>query len=277
MSAPSKTYKTVLVEREDGITWVILNRPEKRNAMNPTMHYEMIEVLSELETDPETKVLVLTGAGQSFCAGMDLREYFRDNLDNPAEMVRARRASQEWRWTKLWTYGKPTIAMVNGHCFGGAFVPLIGCDIAIAADEAIFGLSEVNWGAIPGGLVSRVLAEAVGLRQSVFYAMTGRPFDGRRAEAIGLVTMSVPRAQLREETVKIAQELAAKPAAALVATKQAYKLCKSMDFMQAADYLDAKLTATRATDTERSFNKGLDKFLDDKSYRPGLGAFRRED
>jgi trans-feruloyl-CoA hydratase/vanillin synthase len=276
MSAATKSYSTVLIEREDGITWVILNRPEKRNAMNPTMHYEMIEVLAELENDPETKVLVLTGAGASFCAGMDLREYFRDNAANPTEMVRARRASQEWRWTKLWTYGKPTIAMVNGHCFGGAFVPLIACDIAIAADEAVFGLSEVNWGAIPGGLVSRVLAEAVGLRQAVFYAMTGRPFTGQKAVDMGLVTASVPLKDLREEVVSIARELAAKSPAALVATKQAYKLCKTMDFVQAADYLDAKLTAMRASDTEKGWDKGLNQFLDDKSYRPGLGAFSRE-
>jgi trans-feruloyl-CoA hydratase/vanillin synthase len=273
----AKSYKTVLVEREDGITWVILNRPEKRNAMNPTMHYEMTEVLAELESDAATQVLVLTGAGPSFCAGMDLREYFRDNADNPTEMVRARRASQEWRWTKLWTYGKPTIAMVNGHCFGGAFVPLIACDIAVAADEATFGLSEVNWGSIPGGLVSRVLAEALGLRQALFYAMTGRPFDGRKAAEIGLVTASVPREELRETVLSLARELAGKSPAALVATKQAYKLCKTMDFMQAADYLDAKLTAMRANDPEQGFDKGINQFLDDKSYRPGLGAFSRQD
>lgn len=276
MATLLKSYKTVLVEREDEITWVILNRPEKRNAMNPTMHYEMVEVLAELEADPETKVLVITGAGDSWCAGMDLKEYFRENAQNPTEMVRARRASQEWRWNRLWTYGKPTIAMVNGHCFGGGFVPLIACDIAIAAEEATFGLSEVNWGSIPGGLVSRVMAEALGLRQALFYAMTGRPFDGRKAAEIGLVTYAVPRAQLREETIKLAKELAAKSQATLVATKQAYKICKTMDFMQAADYLDAKLTALRATDTERSWDKGLGQFLDDKSYRPGLGEFRRD-
>jgi trans-feruloyl-CoA hydratase/vanillin synthase len=276
LSVLSKSYQTVLVEQEDGITWVILNRPEKRNAMNPTMHYEMVEVLAEIESDPATKVLVLTGAGPSFCAGMDLKEYFRDNEGRPAEMARARRASQEWRWTRLWTYAKPTIAMVNGHCFGGGFVPLIACDIAIAAEDATFGLSEVNWGTLPGGLVSRVLAEAVGLRQALLYAMTGRPFDGRKAAEIGLVTEAVPREQLRDVTIQLAKELSGKSQAALVATKQAYKLVKSMDFVQAADYLEAKQTAMRAADTEGSWDKGLGGFLDDKSYRPGLGTFKRE-
>ena len=75
---------------------------------------------------------------------------------------RVRRDSAEWQWRLLRTYAKPTIAMVNGWCFGGAFTPFVGCDLAIAADEATFGLSEVNWGIPPGGVVSRALAETVG-------------------------------------------------------------------------------------------------------------------
>jgi len=134
MTATGRSYQTVKVEREEGITWAILNRPEKRNAMNPTMHYEMVDILSELEEDPETKVLVLTGAGESWCAGQDLQEFFRALDDKPVERRRAGWASQEWRWRRLFYFPKPTIAMVNGYCFGGAFTPLIACDFAIAAD-----------------------------------------------------------------------------------------------------------------------------------------------
>ncbi|HWP28583.1 MAG TPA: enoyl-CoA hydratase-related protein, partial [Chloroflexota bacterium] len=112
MAIDEKTYQTVKIEREDGITWVILNRPEKRNAMNPTMHFEMVDVLSELETDPQTRVLVLTGAGESWCAGQDLKEFFRELDDKPAERRRAAWATQEWRWRRLFTFPKPTIAMV---------------------------------------------------------------------------------------------------------------------------------------------------------------------
>src|SRR5439155_579015 len=83
---------------EDGITWCILNRPEKRNAMNPQLHYDMLEALTELEVDKDTKVLVLTGAGPSWCAGQDLREYFRGTDNNPLERRKASWASQEWRW-----------------------------------------------------------------------------------------------------------------------------------------------------------------------------------
>ena len=96
-----KEYKTVKVEKEDGISWCILNRPEKRNAMNPQLHYDMLEALTELEVDKDTKVLVITGAGPSWCAGQDLREYFRGTDNNPLERRKASWASQEWRWRRL--------------------------------------------------------------------------------------------------------------------------------------------------------------------------------
>jgi trans-feruloyl-CoA hydratase/vanillin synthase len=234
------------------------------------MHYEMLEVLDDLEFDPEVRVVVITGAGDSWTAGQDLREYFRDTENNPRERRLSQRAALEWRWTRLWTFPKPTIAMVNGYCFGGGFVPLIACDFAIAADEATFGLSEVNWGTIPAGLVSRVLAEVLNQRHVMLYAMTGRPFDGRTAAEIGLVTWAVPRARLRDETVALAQELMSKSANALAATKQAYKYCQTMDFQQAASYLNAIGTAASLSDPEKSREKGMSEFLDSKSYRPGF-------
>ncbi len=272
-----KQYETVKVEREgDGITWVILNRPEKRNAMNPTMHLEMVDILTDLEVDPETRVLILTGAGESWCAGQDLREYFRGLEGKAAEQRRAGWASQEWRWRRLFYFPKPTIAMVNGFCFGGAFTPLIACDFAIAADTATFGLSEINWGIFPGGLVSRVLAEALSYRDAMYYILTGEPFDGKRASEMRLVTSSVPREQLRDETLKLARILLQKNPHALRAAKEVYKHCKTMDYAQAEDYMSAKSTALRFTDPERGREKGLQQFLDDKSYRPGLTNYNRQ-
>ncbi len=270
-------YQTVKVEREDGITWVVLNRPEKRNAMNPTMHYEMVQVLDELADDPETRVLVLTGAGDSWCAGQDLKEFFRDLDDKPAERRRAGWASQEWRWRRLWTFPKPTIAMVNGYCFGGAFTPLIACDFAIAAEDAVFGLSEVNWGIFPGGLVSRVLAEALSYRDAMYYIMTGEPFDGRKAAEMRLVNYAVPRERLREETIRLARKLMDKNPNTLRAAKEVYKTCKDMDFWQAEEYLAAKAVALRATDPERGRDKGIRQFIDEKRYRPGFEAYRRDE
>ena len=127
---------TVLVEFEDGIAWVSMNRPDKRNAMNPAMNREMNEVLDALELDDRCGVLVLTGAGSSFSSGMDLKEYFRET-DDKARLVqtRARRDACAWQGAKLMNFAKPTIAMVNGWCFGGAFTPMASCDLAIAADH----------------------------------------------------------------------------------------------------------------------------------------------
>jgi trans-feruloyl-CoA hydratase/vanillin synthase len=272
----TKSYATVKVEKEDGITWVILNRPDKRNAMNPQLHYDMLDALTALETDSETKVMVLTGAGESWCAGQDLREFFRALDNNPAERRRAGWASQEWRWRRLFTFPKPTIAMVNGYCFGGAFTPLIACDFAIAAEDAVFGLSEVNWGIFPGGLVSRVLADALSYRDAMYYIMTGDTFDGKKAAEMRLVNFAVPRAKLREETVKLAKKLMEKNPHTLRAAKEVYKLCRTMDYQQAEDYMAAKGVALRATDPEKGREEGTKQFLDDKTFRPGFGAYQRK-
>ena len=144
-------WKCVDVQLDDGIAWVTLSRPEKRNAMNPDLNDEMVRILDTLEIDHRVKVVVLTGAGDSFSAGMDLREYFRalDHLPYDEQMQR-RRSAWNWQWRMLMNYSKPTIAMVNGWCFGGAFTPLVACDHAIAADDAQFGLYEINWGIVPG-------------------------------------------------------------------------------------------------------------------------------
>jgi trans-feruloyl-CoA hydratase/vanillin synthase len=273
----TKSYDTVKIEKEGGITWVILNRPEKRNAMNAQLHIDMLDAVTDLETDSETKVLVLTGAGNSWCAGQDLKGYFRYLDDNPAERRRVSWASQEWRWRRLYTFPKPTIAMVNGYCFGGAFTPLIACDFAIAAEEAIFGLSEVNWGIFPGGLVSRVIAEAMSYRDAMYYIMTGDSFNGKQAATMRLVTFAVPQEKLRDETVKLARKLMEKNPHVLRAAKEVYKTCRTMDYWQAEDYMAAKGTALRATDPEKGREKGLKQFLDDKTYRPGFGAYNRKD
>lgn len=271
----TKEFKTVKVEKEDGITWVILNRPEKRNAMNPQLHYDMLDAITELEDDNATRVMVITGAGASWCAGQDLREYFRALDKDPSERRKASWASQEWRWRRLFTFPKPTIAMVNGFCFGGAFTPLIACDFAIAAEDALFGLSEINWGIFPGGLVSRVLADAMCYRDALYYIMTGDPFDGKKAAEMKLVNYAVPKEKLREETIKLANKLKGKNPQVLRAAKEVYKYCRNMDYNQAEDYMAAKGTALRLTDPEKGRETGMKQFLDDKTYRPGFGEYNR--
>mgnify|MGYP003679427074 FL=1 len=124
------TYEAVKVTLDDGIAWVALNRPAKRNAMNPTINREMWQVLDDLEVRDDVGVVVLTGEGEAFSAGMDLKEYFRETEGESAIVqARFRRAATDWMWRRLMHYPKATIAMVNGWCFGGAFTPLVACDL----------------------------------------------------------------------------------------------------------------------------------------------------
>jgi len=269
-------WSTVRVEIEDGIAWVIFNRQEKRNAMSPTLNREMRDVLETLELDDEAKVLVLTGAGESWTAGMDLKEYFRE-IDQGPEIVqeRVRRDASTWQWKLLRMYSKPTIAMVNGWCFGGGFSPLVACDLAIASETAVFGLSEINWGIPPGNLVSKALADTVGHRKALEYIMTGETFTGRQAAEMGLVNRAVPLETLREETIALARKLAAKNPVVLRAAKHGFKRCRELTWEQSEDYLYAKLDQAHLRDPEHGREKGLKQFLDEKSIKPGLEGYRR--
>lgn len=270
-------WSTVDLTVADGIAWVTLNRPEKRNAMSPTLNAEMLEVLDAVDADERAGVMVLTGAGDAFSAGMDLKEYFRavDAEGSDYLQRKVRRDSMGWQWRRLRLFPKPTIAMVNGWCFGGAFTPMVSCDLALAADEATFGLSEVNWGIPPGGNVSRALAETIGHRDAMLYVMTGRTFDGRRAAEMGLVNESVPRAELRAAVVQLATELLAKNPVVLRAAKHGYRHGQSMDWDQAEDYFYAKLEQSQFQDRERGREQGLAQFLDEKKIRPGLDTYVR--
>jgi feruloyl-CoA hydratase/lyase len=269
-------WQAVQVEVAEGIAWVTLNRPDKRNSMNPTLNREMAEVLATLELDAAGSVLVLTGAGESWSAGMDLKEYFRETDEAP-EIVqeKVRREASLWQWKLLRMYTKPTIAMVNGWCFGGAFSPLVACDLAIAADEAVFGLSEINWGIPPGNLVSKALADTVGQRKALYYIMTGETFTGRQAADMGLVNKSVPRAKLKEETQALAKQLLQKNPVALRAAKNGFKRCRELTWEQAEDYLYAKVDQAVFRDPEKGRAEGLRQFLDAKSIKPGLQTYKR--
>jgi trans-feruloyl-CoA hydratase/vanillin synthase len=270
-------WKTVDVKVDAGIAWVTLNRPEKRNAMSPTLNAEMVQVLETLELDADAKVLVLTGAGDAWTAGMDLKEYFRE-VDAGPEILqeKIRRDACQWQWKLLRMYAKPTIAMVNGWCFGGGFSPLVACDLAIAADEAVFGLSEINWGIPPGNLVSKAMADTVGHRKALHYIMTGDTFTGVQAAEMGLVNQSVPKAQLREHTIALAGKLLEKNPVVLRAAKNGFKRCRELTWEQNEDYLYAKLDQAQLRDPEQGRAQGLKQFLDDKSIKPGLQTYKRD-
>ena len=276
MSGYEGRWKTVRVDLDEGIAWVTLSRPEKRNAMNPTMNTEMREVLEALELDEAAKVLVLTGAGESWSAGMDLKEYFRE-IDKAPEIVqeKIRRDASTWQWKLLRMYSKPTIAMVNGWCFGGAFSPLVACDLAVASETAVFGLSEINWGIPPGNLVSKALADTVGHRKALEYIMTGETFSGKQAAEMGLVNKAVPLEALREEARALARKLIQKNPVALRAAKHGFKRCRELTWDQCEDYLYAKFDQSQLRDPEHGREHGLRQFLDEKSIKPGFEGYKR--
>ncbi len=265
-------YKTVLVEIKDHVAKVIMNRPEKKNAMNPQLVMDMAQVLDDLRYNDDAHVLVLTGAGEAFCAGMDLKEFFHDlKVKRPKEFDRIFRLQQEWRGRTLRHFPKPTIAMVNGYCFGGAFPNVEACDLAIAADEAEFGLSEINFKLFPGGYVSKTLSNMMRPRDALLYAMTGRRFNGKEAAEMGFVNYSVPRARLEDEVMSLARELAEKDPAALQATKDAYRHSINMDFDAAVNYSQAKENELYMRQSGAWVNEGVGDFVKGL-YKPGLAG-----
>nr|WP_186363357.1 p-hydroxycinnamoyl CoA hydratase/lyase [Rhizobium sp. ACO-34A] len=266
---------TVAFDVIDGIAWVRFNRPDKRNAMSPTLNRAMMEVLDELEFRSDVGVLVLTGEGAAWTAGMDLKEYFRETESEGLKGVRrSQRESYGW-WRRLRWYQKPTIAMVNGWCFGGGYGPLFACDLAFAADEAKFGLSEINWGILPGGGATKVAVELLPFRKAMYHALLGEPIDGKTAADWGLVNESLPLAELKDRVTDVAKILRAKNPVALKATKDAIRRVGVMTYDEAEDYL------VRAQEAANSFDnngrkEGIRQFIDEKSYKPGLGAYDKD-
>ena len=267
-------YENVKVRVQDGIAWTSLNRPAKRNAMSPALHYDMDDALAKLEVDDAVKVVVVTGEGGNFSAGQDLKQFFRELERNPGERKKAQAAANRWRWERLYGYDKPTIAMVHGYCVGGAFMQLLACDFAIAAENATFSLSEVNWGILPGALVSKVVSDMVLPRHALYYTCLGDAFDGKEAARIGMINYAVPLDKLEDAVSELAEKLMKKSPAVLRATKQAIRHVRTMDVPQAYDYLAAKGQAIKVADKEDSYNTGLRQFLDEKSYKPTYEPFK---
>jgi len=265
-------HDTVSFTIENRIAWVKFNRPEKRNCMSPALNRRMMEVLDELEFNPDTGVLVLTGEGESWSAGMDLKEYFRETeAQGLAATRKAQRESYGW-WRRLRWYQKPTIAMVNGWCFGGGYGPLFACDLAFAADEAKFALSEINWGILPGGGATKVAVDLLSMRDAMYHAMTGELVDGKKAASWRLVNESVPLADLRARVEEVAVILLKKNAVALKATKDAVRRVKDMTYDDAEDYLIRAQEAANSYDNEGR-KEGIRQFIDEKSFKPGIGTY----
>ena len=263
---------TVAYDVRDGIAWVKFNRPEKRNCMSPKLNRQMMRVLEALEFRDDVGVLVLTGEGSAWSAGMDLKEYFRENEAKGLGAVRqSQRESYGW-WRALRWYQKPTIAMVNGWCFGGGYGPLYACDLAFADESAQFGLSEINWGILPGGGATKVATDLMPFRKAMYHAMMGENVDGKTAAEWGLVNEALPAEQLEARVTEVAKVLLEKNPVALKATKDAIRRVREMTYDNAEDFLVRAQEAANSFDNDGR-KEGIRQFIDEKSYKPGLGAY----
>ncbi|WP_206239175.1 p-hydroxycinnamoyl CoA hydratase/lyase [Novosphingobium terrae] len=264
--------ETVSLVVENRIAWVSYNRPEKRNCMSPKLNRQMLRVLESVEFRDDVGVVVLTGEGSAFSAGMDLKEYFRENEEKGLGATRAAQREAYGWWDRLRWLEKPTIAMVNGWCFGGAYGPLFACDLAVAAEDAQFGLSEINWGILPGGGASKVIVELTGFRNAMYHAMMGENVDGKKAAEWGLVNEAVPAEQLKARVTEMANVLLGKNPHALRATKWAIRRVREMTYDNAEDYLIRAQEAANYFDSEGR-KEATRQFIDDKTFKPGLGAY----
>lgn len=264
--------ETVAYEIKDGIAWVKFNRPEKRNCMSPKLNRQMMRVLDALEHDDEVGVLVLTGEGTAWSAGMDLKEYFRETEALGLGATRKAQSEAYGWWRRLRWYQKTTIAMVNGWCFGGGYGPLHACDLAFAAEDAQFGLSEINWGILPGGGATKVATNLMNMRNAMYHALMGENIDGKTAAEWGLINEALPKDKLEARVTEVANVLLKKNPVALKAAKDAVRRVMEMTYDNAEDYLIRAQEAANFFDNQGR-KEGIKQFIDDKTYKPGLGAY----
>jgi enoyl-CoA hydratase len=216
--------RVVRVETTDGVRVLTIDRPEKRNALNSAVRAAISKALAEAAGDLDVRVIVFTGAGEkAFVAGADVSEFAERT---PLEQREAMRAPN--LFDEVWSFPKPTIAMINGYCLGGGCELALACDLRIGADSAHLGQPEVRLGIIPGGGATQRLPRLVGYGKALQLVLTGELVDAVSAYEIGLLDEIVPAEELRERTLEIARSMAAKSPVALALAKRALRAACEM-------------------------------------------------
>ena len=211
--APGQEYTDIVYETGEGIAKITINRPEVRNAFRPATLFELSGAFNTARDDPDTGVIILTGAGtQAFCSGGDQKIRGDDGYVDAQGVGRLNVLDLQ---VQIRRTPKPVIAMVAGYAIGGGHVLHVCCDLTIAADNAIFGQTGPKVGSFDGGYGSWLLAETVGLKKAREIWYLCRQYDARQALDMGLVNAVVPLDRLEEETVSWARELLAKSPLAL--------------------------------------------------------------
>jgi len=224
------TYETLIYEKEDGIGIVTLNRPERLNAINLQLIYDLEDVLDEVYEDGGVKTLILTGAGRGFCAGADVK--------GPQTLPTTRRTirTRYMFYNKLEDMGKPVIAAINGPCNGGGMEMALCCDFRIASEAANFGMGEVKLGILPAGGGTARLPRLIGPSRAKEFLYFGNRIGAEEAYQIGLVNKVVPHEELLPEAKRWAAELAERPPLSLKMIKDCVNLGMQMPLSEAVDY-----------------------------------------
>jgi len=267
------TLDTVNLEIDGPTATVYLNRPDKKNAMNPQMHRDMNRALDAIEEAGGVKAVVVTGNGDSFSAGMDLEECFLQPYDDPQLFYRTNLVALEW-FQRLKAFPAVTIAKINGFAFGGGFEVTGLCDLAVASETALFGLSEINFGIFPAGGATWAVTHNLPRKQALYYILTGDTLTGRQAEEYGLVNKAVPAAELDAETERIVSRIVKKNPITLRLAKEVYERTTRLDLPAAIDYDQAKLWELSRLSGDEWINVALKQF-EKRSYRPGLSTYSR--
>ena len=201
-----------------GVATVAFNRPQVNNAYNDELIAGVLSALEALGREPRLRAVVLVGAGRHFQAGADLAWINRVRPQSPAANEAASRATFE-AVQRLNTAPVPTVALVQGGCFGGGTGIISACDVVVAADNALFAISEVRWG-LTAAIIVPQLVDAIGIRQVRRYALTGERFGAEEARRIGLVHEVVPLAELQAAGERVVGHLLENGPTAIAETKR---------------------------------------------------------
>ena len=226
-------YESLMVGRVGAIATVTLNRPQARNALDLVMRRELLAALDEVEADEGARVLIVTGAGEHFCSGGDVKT-MRERRQTAAE-GRARVELLNRLVLRLVDFPRPTIAMVDGYAVGAGCNLALCCDLVVASDRAKFG--ELFWkiGLVPDGGGTWLLSRAVGLARAKELIFTADVIDAAEAARIGLVNRVVPVAELESTTRGLAETIAAGPPAVLKMAKHMVNRAATSDLAAALD------------------------------------------
>jgi methylglutaconyl-CoA hydratase len=249
-------YKTIQLEQGDGIATITLNRPDKRNAISFQLVDELMSALEETERSP-AQMIILTGAGKAFCAGMDLDELKslvgKTNNENVKDSARM---AEMFRW--LYDFPKPTIAAVNGAAIAGGTGLATMCDFTLAVPEAKFGYTEVRIGFVPA-IVSSILVWQVGHKIARDLLLSGRIFDAAEAHRYGLVNEVVPADRLMARARELATQILKNSPSSVRATK---KLINGFIATQLDRQIAEGVEDNARIRTTADFREGVSSFLE---------------